>query len=72
MKGFRAVLGFDIAVEREDGSILPDDIMLNSTADFVPEGLPQCSRDEDTSELIGFSQLLVSELYLVGASHLIL
>ena len=59
MEGFRAVLEFD-TVESEDDSRLPDDLLLsNSSVDFVPEGLPQCSRAEDATESNQFSQLVL-------------
>lgn len=47
MEGFRAVLEFD-TVESEDDSRFPDD--FNSSLDFVPEGLSQCSRAENATE----------------------
>ena len=55
MEGFRDLLGFD-TIKSEDDSRFPND--YNSTADFVSEGLPQCSRTEAETESNGFSQLI--------------
>ena len=48
MEGFRAVLEFDTVESEDDSRLSPDD--FNSSLDFVPEGLSQCSRAENATE----------------------
>lgn len=60
MEGFRAVLEFTTAESQRNDSKLPGDVILgNSSADFVSEGLLQCSRAEDSTESNQFSRLIL-------------